>query len=221
VVLRTCGRPWCRKWARLDGADLSGTTLVYVDLLGATFQDACLEKASFRFSSARGASFASAHCRHVYGEHVDLTHANFSHVDLRQATLHQCTLQHTLLNDADLTDSVLNQCNCDDSSFRGALLEGAMAVGSTFARADLDQARRFSTCREMIVEVLRREIGDDVERAKFVGAVAIGRQWCYEEWANMLAFQPQFRALALEIFRRYPESGFVEALRAGKVAGQP
>ncbi|MHC5717701.1 MAG: hypothetical protein ACYTX0_37745, partial [Nostoc sp.] len=53
------------------------------------------------------------------------------------------------------------------------------------------------------------------ERSKLVGSILIGTQWCYPEWKQFLKVQPEYREIAFEIFRRYPESGFIEALRVG------
>jgi hypothetical protein len=200
--------------AVLDGADLSGASLEHVDLLGASLRGVDLRRASLSCVGARGACFADARLDEAFAEHVDLTGADLSRASLRNALLRVCTLTRADLGGVDLTEGRLVGCECTDTGFRDALFEEASATDSTFDRAEFAGAKRFFLCREIVVELLKRELGDDLERTMLVGALAIERGWCYAEWARILAERPGARRAAVEAFRRYPASGCAEALQA-------
>jgi hypothetical protein len=77
----------------------------------------------------------------------------------------------------------------------------ASTIGSTFEGADFSGAKKFFLCREILVEILRREIADDFERVELVGAIAVGSRWCYPQWKQILESRPKYRDLAMEIFK--------------------
>jgi uncharacterized protein YjbI with pentapeptide repeats len=200
--------------AILDGADLSGARFVRVDLSGASLREANLEHATFYQVSATKTSLAGARCVESVWRQADLTGADCTGTQWREAFVDHSLLERADFSDADLTWLRLIDCNCAEASFRGAAFEHANTAGSRFTGALFERAKRFLRCREIITEILSREINGDLERAKLVGALAMDQAWCYPEWAKILALQPHFRQVVAEIFRRYPESGFIEALRA-------
>jgi uncharacterized protein YjbI with pentapeptide repeats len=200
--------------AILDSADLSGARLVHVDLSGASLRDANLERATFHHVSAAGAVLTDARCADSFWRQPDLTGADCTGSSWREALIGDGLLERAQFAGADLTWLRLVDCNCAGASFQGAEFEQANTANSRFTGAQFERAKRFFRCREIITEILSREIADDLERAKLVGALAINQAWCYPEWAKILALQPHFRQVVAEIFRRYPESGFIEALRA-------
>ena len=106
-------------------------------------------------------------------------------------------------------------CSLDGASLRDCNFDDAVTVGCSFAGASLDGARKFASCRDIVVEILRRAAGEDREALEVVGAVALHRPWCYEEWWELLAGRPALRERALEAFAAYPESGFAERFRTG------
>ena len=200
--------------AILDGADLTGAHFSHVDFSGASLRETCLEHTMFQQVSAAQTSFAGARGDGSIWTLADLTGADCARIQLREAFVRGSLLERADFTDADLSGIRLIDSTCTDASFRGATLDDANTSGSRFARAMFEGARRFSRCREIVVEILSREIGDDLERAKLVGALSMNADWCYREWAQLLALQPYYRQTAVEIFGRYPESGFIEALRA-------
>ena len=201
--------------ANLDGANLRGARFAFVDLSGATLRGACLEHTHFDGVRATGASFAGSRAGHSFWSTCSLQRADLSGTRLREATLQSCSLAEASLANADLARAHLFQCTLDDAVLSGANLIWANTRGSSFARADLGSARRFFLCREIVAEVLRREVHGDIDRASLIGAILLQPDWCYPEWKAFLEWKPAFRAIALEIFARYPQSGFTEALRRG------
>jgi uncharacterized protein YjbI with pentapeptide repeats len=200
--------------AMLDDANLTGAHLSHVDLSGASLRGACLERTTFHQVSLVQASLAGAHANASVWRHADLTVADCTGLELREALMGTCLFERADLTDADLSLIRLIDCTCTEATFRGTTFNEANTAGSRFARAQFAGARQFFRCREIVVEILSREIGDDLERAKLVGALAMHADWCYPEWAQILTLQPHYRQVAVEIFRQYPESGFLQALRA-------
>ncbi len=201
--------------ANLDGANLAGAHLRQVDLSHASLRDACLERAHLELVDAAGACLAGAHASRSRWELADLTLADMTGIDLSHALLRSCELRSARLDGANLTLSTLARCSFRDARFCGALIDRVNATGSGLEGADFSGARRFCTCREVLVELLRREVGRDLSRARLVGAFALVEDWCYAEWARILEFEPHYREVLYELFRRYPESGFIEALERG------
>ena len=201
--------------AHLDGANLTGAHLRLVDLSNASLKEACLERAHLELVDATSVCLAGARAARTRWELADLTLADLTGADLSRSLFRSCQLERARLDEADLTLSTMACCNCRDARFCGALIDRVNATGTDLDGADFSGARQFCTCREVIVELMRREMGDDLTRAKFVGAFAFVEKWCYAEWARILEFEPHYRELVCELFRRYPESGFVEALERG------
>ena len=122
---------------------------------------------------------------------------------------HEAFVGNSVLEHADFTDTDLSwlrriDCNCARTSFRGADFERANTVYSRFTGARFERARRFFRGREIVTEILSHEINGDLERAKLVGVVAMNQDWCYPEWAKILALQPHYRQVVTEIFRQNP-----------------
>lgn len=199
----------------LDGADLTGARLVQVDLSGASLREARLDRSMFQLVNATGASFTKVQCERAFWEQVNLSGTDFSGANLRETMLRGCNLERSRLDDAELSRSKVIYSNCGDASFRNASLMWANTVGSSFMQADFVGAKNFFLCREILIEILQHSIDKDFEIAKLVGAIATGSKWCYPEWKDLLKSQPQYQELAIKIFQRYPQSGFVEALQDG------
>lgn|GEM_PF-5748155 len=75
-------------------------------------------------------------------------------------------------------------------------------------------AKRFFLCREMVVEVLRREVQGDAFLSQLVGGLALG-QSCYPQWKLQLSHSTSLWNLAMSIFMKYPDSGCAMALQRG------
>lgn len=199
----------------LDGADLTGARLIQVDLSGASLREARLDRTVFQLVNAAGASFTKAQCKRAFWEQVNLSGTDLAGANLRETMLRGCNFERSRLDDAELSRSKLIYSNCGDASFRNASLMWANTVGSSFMQADFVGAKNFFLCREILIEILQHSIDKDFEIAKLVGAIATGSKWCYPEWKELLKSQPHYQALALKIFQRYPQSGFIEALQDG------
>jgi uncharacterized protein YjbI with pentapeptide repeats len=200
--------------ARLDGANLRGATLRHVDLTSASLTGADLTDVRFDLVHATTASFDGARLTGAEIEHTILRGANLASADLRGAAIRASSLDGACLAGANLTRASMTDCTCADVAFRRTLLDRVNTGGSTFPRADFTAARRFYFCREIVVEVIRRETGDDAEWARLLGAALVLR-WGYVESRQALAEHPGFLERALAILGQYPESGAMEALRDG------
>jgi len=96
------------RWARRNGADLSGADLRDADLRGADLSDADLRDADLR-----GA---------------DLSDAVLRGADLSDAVLRDADLRGADLSDADLRDAVLRGADLRGAVLRGADLRGALVI---------------------------------------------------------------------------------------------
>lgn len=195
----------------LTGGRLEGSVLMFVELANLEGRGARLKEVEVRFADAHGVNFAAAEMGGSRWEHVQLRDADLSGTDLRRAIFRNCSLEGVRLDDADCSDAALMNCSFDGASFRRCNLAGATTVGCSFADAELEAARNFSTCRDIVVEVLRRAVGDDREDLGVVGAIALERSWCWEHWAEKLT--PEQRRRGLKIFAKYRDSGCAAALR--------
>jgi Pentapeptide repeats (8 copies) len=193
---------------------LAGARLGFVDLATVSAPGADLAGAEIRFADARQARFDGLRAPQSFWEHASLRQADLTGADLRGATLRGCTLEAARLDGADLTDARLVMCSFDRASLRDCRLTDAVTVGCSFADADLTGARAFATCRDIVVEVLQRAVGTEQEPLEVIGAVALYRPWCYQDWWHALARRPHLRQRALDIFAAYPDSGFAEHFTA-------
>lgn len=206
--------------ARLDGADLSDAHLQRVDLSGAVLTGVNLTNARLELVQAGSATLSLARAQQARFENVSLVGAELHGTDLRQATLRLCDLSSSSFVAADLRRATLRHCLAEGINLSGARLMWTSTLGSSFRDADLTDARQYFLCRELIVELLRRECEDDFERAKLLGAIVIARTVCYAEWQKYLARQKELLALALAIFDRHPKSGLTVALRLGRITAE-
>lgn len=206
--------------AQLDEADLSEAELTCVDLSRASMRGANLHRTHLDQVKAPRANLAGLRATHAFFEGVDLAYADLKGSHLDQALLRGCNLDHADLDDSSLVDGKIAYCNCTAATFRRTDLDRVLTVGSRFLAADLDRARHFYLCRDIVAEILLREVEDDFERARLVGVVAISPTWCFKDWKAWLAFHPGLQADALRVFEKYPDSGCAEALREGYAGGR-
>lgn len=206
--------------AKLDGADLSEAILDCVDLSHASLKGAKLHRAHLDHVKAPRASFSEATFDRAMVKGCDLSYADLSSAHLEHTFFRDTTLERFILDGANLSRGKLAHTNCTAASFRSTDLDRVLTVGSTFFLAEVDAARRFFLCRDLVAEILLREVDDDFERARLVGIVATNPKWCFREWKAWLDFHPAIRDQALAIFAKYPESGCREALLEG-YAGPP
>jgi len=222
--------------AKLDGAALTGASLDYVNLAHADLTGATLAGGIYRFvdfagATLKGADLSGAHLRFCNLYRADLTGAQlkgaqlegcnanravFAEADLHKAKLRHCTLMEADLRDADLTWGSLVRCDAEGAIFDDALLAHVDTQKTIFKKASFAGARRFVRSREIITELLGREIQGDAERAKYVGALMLLEHWCFEEWDLYMQEQPpELREAALEALARYPEGGVALAFSKG------
>jgi len=174
-----------------------------------------LADADVRFCELQNALFVGVDAPGSFWEQCSLRRADLTGASFVDATLRDCVLERAVLRDTRFTGARLVRCSLDGAQLEGADFADATMVGCSLQDAELVGARNFSTARDMIVEVLRRAAGDDQDLIRWVGLVALKRDWCYDVWTDVLRESPRYRRLALDAFAEYPESGFSEALRSG------
>lgn len=201
--------------ATLDGADLRDTTFEHVDLSEASLRGARLERTRWRNVEAAHAQLDGAVMRRAGLQRVNWTSASLKGVDLSGSLLNQCALEDARCDDLELVDAHLVYSMSDRATFRGACFASTVTLGSSFAGADFSLARRITTCREIVVEILRSAAGDDVELLKLLGLAAVERRFCFAAWARLLGAQPGALRIVADCLDRYPASGLLEALCEG------
>jgi uncharacterized protein YjbI with pentapeptide repeats len=143
---------------------------------------------------------------------VDLSRTDFSAARLRRGLLRSCSSRRASFRSADLSDAALAQCDCREADFTDSTLAGVDTLGSIFTGAELGSARGWTVAREALIEVLKREMDNDPARARLFGAIAINRDWCWDEWAVMSEHDPAGLEVVAGILAKYPASGCLEAL---------
>jgi uncharacterized protein YjbI with pentapeptide repeats len=196
--------------ADLVGADLSGVIFDHVDLAGADLSAARLDEAIVRHCDLTGANLSDVRMKGASLAYLELHGALMTHADLRRSCWHMCDLQETVLRSAKLDGGAFVGCRFDGADLSGASFFKANTLHSVFARATFDDARKFAWSREIVVELLGRA-ADGVEEAKFVGAIALHQDWCYDEWRAITAANPEHRQRALDVMSAWSDSGFTAA----------
>ncbi|BEP13951.1 hypothetical protein acdb102_22620 [Acidothermaceae bacterium B102] len=200
-----------------EGSDLRGAHFQCVDLTHASFKGANLSGARFSLVNARGADFSAVLGKQAAWERSDLTGATFVESKLERASITSCGLEHAILDRADLSFASLAYSNLDGASFCQSLLMRAETFGVVdLDRTDLSTTRQFAYCREMVIEVLRRSLGDDLETVQWLGAAILSRLWCYPKWLDLLRHYPVHLESVMTVFSQYPDSGCQEALSRGQ-----
>ncbi|SDO41932.1 Pentapeptide repeat-containing protein [Nakamurella panacisegetis] len=119
--------------ADLQSADLTGLSLVQVDLTGADLRQARMSGANLIQATLTGARAAGADLSSAKMGQATLTSADFTGADLSYADLSQVEGAKATFVDADLSHADLTQ-----AQLRGAHLDRANLTGATFTQATLD-----------------------------------------------------------------------------------
>ena len=206
--------------ADLVGVDLRDVVFEHVDLTGANLRGACLDGAILRHCDLSGADLSLALLRRTSLALVELRRTNLAHCDLRLSNWTSCIAEEADFLSAKLDRAAFIACRFDGADFTRASLLQTNTLHSVFSRARFDQARKFAWSREIVVEILARA-ADDLEGSKYVGAIALHQDWCYEKWRSILINAPRYRSLALKILSAYPDSDFAAAMHGQKPSTSP
>jgi uncharacterized protein YjbI with pentapeptide repeats len=207
--------------SQLDGADLSHSQFNQVDITNATFRGANLDGASFRFVRGGAVNWSDIQAEDAQWDRSSLVESSFVSANLKRARFVNCGLEMASFNDADIMLGSLAWSNLDRATFRNTNLDQVETIGISLDDADLSTARSFAYCREIVLEILKRQTDRDLPTMKWLGAIMLLRKWCFPVWARLLKDEPQYYSKAVEIFRMYPASGCLEAFLNKKDADLP
>ena len=191
---------------------MAEAALAFTAAAGADWSGRDLAGVQARFCDLAGADLGGATAAGSFWQHCSLRGVRLREADLTDATLVDCDLSGADLRAARLAGARLLRCSLESARLGDCELDDATMVGCSLADAELHGVRNATTARDLVVEVLRRRAGDDLELLRWVGLVALRRDWCYEEFAQALDGDPALRAMALECFSELPHSGLAEAL---------
>lgn len=142
-----------------------GEELGMAILLRAFLDETCLEGANLDGAYLREASLRRANLERANLCGADLEWANLEGANLKGAHLDRACLDGSILRGADLFDAEL-----DGASLRGACLDGIVVNWSS---------------HDLVSEILRRAAGNDIERLKIAGLVAVCRDECWSEFLSL------------------------------------
>lgn len=193
------GRAILREAQLVGGIDLTGATLMYADMSGASFQGAKLDRVDMFEAVFRGASF-----REIQGTMLNFIQSDLSDVSFAKAQVIQCNFVETTLNNVDFTGATLTKsvfvsskgtgmkfrgANAGNlrvvkesafpgADFLGAFLDGANLRGTNLEGADLSGANMsnadFSECNLRGAKLYRaKAISSLFIRTDLSGAYAV------------------------------------------------
>lgn len=117
---------------------------------------------------------------------------------------------------ADLRGADLRCVDLRDADLRGADLRGADfrradLRGANFRQARLEGARLNWSSHNLLSEILRRAAGDDIEKRKVAGLIAISTDLC---WGDFLALKDPLTGWALDTLRPWADENAPEVLKS-------
>jgi hypothetical protein len=139
---------------------------------------------------------------------------SLSYSNLHRSDLSGSNLRGSNLRGSDLRGSDLHYSDLSYSELSGSNLRGSDHRGSNLHRSDLRGATINWQSHDLIAELLHRAAGDDVDRRKVAGLVSISRDWCWGQFAALIATDP-LGPWAIEVLREYVKDwdGAPEILR--------
>jgi len=147
----------------------------------------------------RGANLGGAYLRGADLDGADLCDANLRGANLRGADLGDANLGDAYLRGANLGDAYLGGAN-----LRGANLDGAHLCGADLCGANLGGAIINWNSHDLIVELLKRAAGDDIDKLKLTGLILLMREWC---WGKFLKLDEPLAEWALGVLAEYVKDG--------------
>jgi len=183
----------------------------HVSLNGTNFDRADLDDAIFRHCDLSSANLAGARLRRASFAFTEFRYARMEGCNLRRSTLTSCLLEEASVQRGALDGANIVACRCDYADFSDASFFQTNTLHSVFTGATFTGSKQFAWSREIVVELLARH-ATDLELIKYVGAIALNRRLCYDEWRTVLKDHPEYRRLALEALEEYDASGFRAAM---------
>jgi hypothetical protein len=152
----------------------------------------------------RGIKVPGADLRGADLSRQDLTGASFEEADLGSANLEEAGLEHADLTrarlaGANLRNARLSSAVLSGADLRGADLDGALLGQASVGAAKLEGARLAWDSRELISEILAQAAGEDLDRLKIAGLVAL------EGWHRLGQLAEAERRWIVEVLRPWTE----------------
>ena len=187
-------------WGYCVGADLNGMDMSGLDLTGINFRGA-----SIRVANLSGATLDYAEMRNVDLTDSNLEQASMNYANLQYAELQGANLVNASLVRADISWATMWTTNMTGANFNWANLEYSgmsqvVAVGASFAHANLQQTQIFGDFREIYTwqtDFRYSWLGGDFQNSTLNGFFSDG--WC-GYWVGYCNFS---NAVLHDDFRRF------------------
>ena len=141
--------------ANLSGANLSGANLQKAKLTGANLSDAILKDADLSEAQISGSNFQEAKLIGAKLALTNLKDADFAGADLSGANLEQADLTNTNLTLANLSGANLKNARLAQARLIGANLAKAELTGANFLGADLEEANLREEPKNLTLEQIK------------------------------------------------------------------
>ncbi len=104
-----------------------------------------------------------------------------------ERVLYQCEAESLL---EALQKAVKTRANLDGASLDRAILIGAILIGANLDGASLDRAILIGAkinwnSHALIAEILRREVGENLEKRCLAGCILISTDWCWQKFLSL------------------------------------
>jgi len=161
-----------------------------------TVRDADFSRAAFERFAPNGCVFERCDFRgELFDERLQTLFAS-----RRQSIFRECRFDGADLHDADLRGANLRGANLTGANLTDANLTDANLSGANLVGVDLGGAKINWQSHALVVEILRREAGDDVDKRKIAGLILVSTDWC---WEKFLAIDEPLRDWALGVLRAW------------------
>lgn len=198
----------------LEREDLSGAILTGACLIGANLEGADLRRAILSRSDLSGASLKGANLTEAIMDNAVLEGADLSGTNLRGASFINADLTGACLRDACLRQAHLQDTNLAWVDISGADFADAYTARLNLRGCQLAGVRNAAFCRPIVGEIMLRGAGDDERKLLYASLVSFQENQCWDHWRQVYhEASRDLKRWIVQVFRDYPESGCLQALR--------
>lgn len=219
AVRRLVGKGVDLSGACLDRVDLGGVMLDGAELAGASLADADLRFAHLNHADLGGANLVRTDLTGVTARGLNLAGANLGATDfslayLFRADLRAARLSGTFLRAANLSATDFTGADVFGVDFRVARLWEATLSGADLSNSNVTGAEFYTTglkgvlpnwqAHDLVAAILFNAAGQDVEKRKVAGTVALSVDWC---WTQFLRVSDPLTGWALGVLAAHAFEG--------------